>query len=468
MQQGAPKQRLRLKSGPAGVSAMRAGQPWPVLVVDDDPGIHAMTRLLLNDFSYQERRFEMISAATAAEAREILAARPDIPVTLLDVVMESHNSGLELARWVRETLHNARLRIILRTGQPGEAPEDEVMARYDINDYRAKTDLTAQTLFTALVGALRAWTDIDAAEGQAAILERRVEERTRELDTQRRFAETLVEMLPNPVWYKDGAGAYRLYNRAFRDLFGVGAACWSGAMAPDDGSTDSALLSGTTDRLTFEAQIAGHDGAARTVVVSKARLGAPAAPDSGVIGVITDITDRKLLEGELRRLATTDPLTGAANRRQFMAIAEQEAERSARYRRPLAVLMLDIDHFKVVNDTHGHAVGDEVLKAVADACRAGLRDVDLLGRLGGEEFAVLLPETPLPGAIDVAERLCQAVARRAVPLPGGAQIRVTASLGVATYRGDAAQVDQLLARADAALYRAKAEGRDRVIVDSFD
>jgi len=134
--------------------------PWRVLVVDDDEQVHEMTRVLLRDFRFEGRRFDPLSARSAAEAATILEADPDIPVALVDVVMETADAGLRLVRRIREEMNNRRLRIILRTGQPGEAPEREVVLGWDINDYKSKAELTAAKLFTALVGGVRAWRDI--------------------------------------------------------------------------------------------------------------------------------------------------------------------------------------------------------------------------------------------------------------------------------------------------------------------
>ena len=117
--------------------------------------------------------------------------------------------------------------------------------------------------------------------------------------------------------------------------------------------------------------------------------------------------------------AHTDALTGLANRRRFIEIAEAELVRSRRYDAPLSLLMLDIDHFKEVNDAHGHRAGDRVLQQLARTCLEVLRNVDVVGRVGGEEFAILLPETALPGAVDVAERLREAVAMAKVAARGG-------------------------------------------------
>ncbi|WP_247887003.1 DUF3369 domain-containing protein [Azospirillum sp. SYSU D00513] len=147
-------------------------EPWTILVVDDDPQVHAMTAVLLRDFEFDGRRFEIVSALSAAEAQSVLAGRPEIPVALLDVVMETDDAGLRLVRHIRDVMGNTRMRIILRTGQPGQAPERDVVVAYDINDYKSKSELTAQRLFTALVSALRAWRDIVTIERHRQALER--------------------------------------------------------------------------------------------------------------------------------------------------------------------------------------------------------------------------------------------------------------------------------------------------------
>lgn len=163
-----------------------------------------------------------------------------------------------------------------------------------------------------------------------------------------------------------------------------------------------------------------------------------------------------------RRLATTDPLTGVYNRRTFVELADMALARAQRTGKPLSLLMLDLDHFKRVNDRHGHLVGDQVLKSFVRVAETCLRREDLLVRFGGEEFCVLLPDTTLEGAMALAERVRVLVAE--TPLRAGkAQINVTVSFGVDTIReGEPGTVDLLLERADAALYRAKRGGRNRV------
>ncbi|MDX2142793.1 MAG: diguanylate cyclase [Rhodospirillaceae bacterium] len=179
--------------------------------------------------------------------------------------------------------------------------------------------------------------------------------------------------------------------------------------------------------------------------------------------VILDVTERKKLEEELRAQAATDPLTGVPNRRSFDSAARREVERARRYAKSFTVIAIDIDHFKRVNDTYGHDVGDIVLRSMTKTCLEKLRITDVLARLGGEEFAVLLPETSLEAAIVLAERLRVGIATTPIESVKG-QINITVSLGVAQFALNEPTIDLTLKRADEALYKAKREGRDRVEV----
>ncbi len=164
---------------------------------------------------------------------------------------------------------------------------------------------------------------------------------------------------------------------------------------------------------------------------------------------------------EVRRLAVTDELTGLSNHRRFKDELEREVERAGRFGTPLCLVFIDIDHFKRVNDTHGHSVGDQVLMGLAGVLRANVRNVDLACRYGGEEFGVILPSTDLPAAVRVAERLREAVAEE--PLGTDVAVPVTISAGVSCFGADGTTADALLAAADGRLYRAKAAGRNRVV-----
>jgi diguanylate cyclase (GGDEF)-like protein len=162
-------------------------------------------------------------------------------------------------------------------------------------------------------------------------------------------------------------------------------------------------------------------------------------------------------------MAMTDPLTGLFNRRHFLDLAARESARVSRARQPLAVLMLDIDHFKTVNDTFGHATGDQVLTHVARICLGCTRQCDTLARLGGEEFAVLLPDTSMETALTIAERARAAVADdMTLRGPDGAPMRTTLSIGVAALAQGDDGIAAALDRADKAMYLAKSSGRNRV------
>jgi diguanylate cyclase (GGDEF)-like protein/PAS domain S-box-containing protein len=177
--------------------------------------------------------------------------------------------------------------------------------------------------------------------------------------------------------------------------------------------------------------------------------------------VLHNITAHKRMEQELRYLAATDALTGLANRRHFIDQMRLALARHHRHDTPTALLMLDLDWFKRVNDQYGHAVGDEVLRNFADVVQASLRNIDLLGRLGGEEFAILLPDTEAAGAYEFAERVRQRAASQPVQTLAG-EVTVTLSIGVTSFVSQDKNTDVILARADRALYRAKESGRNRV------
>jgi diguanylate cyclase (GGDEF)-like protein len=187
-------------------------------------------------------------------------------------------------------------------------------------------------------------------------------------------------------------------------------------------------------------------------------------PSGGRMLTYEDVSEYVRVSEELEVLATTDDLTKLLNRRQFFASFQDEFERARRQGRPLSLIMIDADHFKDVNDRHGHAVGDEVLRVLAERCRGLFRATDILGRIGGEEFAAALAETDLAEALDTAERVRREVAGEPITV-GTDRLRVTVSVGVAAHGGDPADSADLLQRADRALYAAKAGGRNRVSTD---
>ncbi len=220
------------------------------------------------------------------------------------------------------------------------------------------------------------------------------------------------------------------------------------------------LERGHVENLEFD--LVRKDGSLLPVSVSGTAIRDDAGEVVASRSTVFDLTERKRLEAQLEQLALTDALTGLGNRREFEAQSLREFQRARRLERPLACLLLDIDHFKQVNDRHGHAAGDQVLQGLAQRWRAQMRDIDLLARIGGEEFACLLPETAVEQAVEIAERLRSHVQDWHLDLPTGEKLGVTVSIGVATRAADDEDMTGILARADRALYAAKRAGRNRV------
>lgn len=211
---------------------------------------------------------------------------------------------------------------------------------------------------------------------------------------------------------------------------------------------------------SFETTLHFADGSTREVLLAATATefnGSPLA-----LLALVDISERIEMEARLKHLASTDPLTGLANRALFFATADVEIKRMRRLSHPLAVVMVDIDFFKRINDTHGHDAGDAALSAFAKLCHGSLRGHDLAARLGGEEFALLLPETTPEEALALAERLRREVSELTIP---GTEVRMTISAGVSAVTPGEGSVEDALARADRALYGAKNGGRNRVMAD---
>ena len=212
----------------------------------------------------------------------------------------------------------------------------------------------------------------------------------------------------------------------------------------------------------FPGQMVRRDGQVIDISISSHALYDHAGNFAGVEGIYRDVTQRKNLERELQRLATTDMLTGIANRRAFLEHAESVFERSRSNGEPLALLMLDVDHFKTINDRFGHLEGDRTLVAFAHAVKNQLRASDAVGRLGGEEFGVLLPLTALAEGMEVATRILQSIRALKLNDDAGQHYRITASVGVGAFRHSDRSLRDMLDRADQALYQAKHRGRDGI------
>jgi diguanylate cyclase (GGDEF)-like protein/PAS domain S-box-containing protein len=275
------------------------------------------------------------------------------------------------------------------------------------------------------------------------------------------------------LWAYDWDARQVLYvSPAYERIFGRSAGLlmadykeWRDSVYPDDLEYAQRSLAEVLDKGAVEDReyrIIAADGQVRWIS-DKCFISHQAEPGQRiVVGIAEDITDKKQLESELQRLATTDVLTESSNRRHFFECATLEFEKARLEETPLAFLLLDIDDFKVVNDSYGHPEGDLVLQRIAECGRAALRRGDLFGRIGGEEFAAVFPGCAPDVARQVAERLQREIQKLGFN-HDGQTFGITVSQGLTNLTAEDESIDHLFARADAAMYEAKRQGKNRVV-----
>jgi diguanylate cyclase (GGDEF)-like protein/PAS domain S-box-containing protein len=278
-----------------------------------------------------------------------------------------------------------------------------------------------------------------------------------------------IDMLPSPLFIKDGDCRYIACNRAFESYIGLPRSKIIGATVHDVAPTELAAVYEKADRdllekggtQTYETNVRYADGTYHDVMFFKSVFYGAEGRADGISGVIFDITERKRLENELAQAAREDFLTGAVNLRTFYELADREFLRFKRTGEAFSLLVLDLDHFKGINDTLGHEAGDDALRKFVQTVRLHLREQDVFARAGGDEFRLLLPGTPQRGAISLAERIREEVNRVSLRAPNGG-LALSMSAGLCGSRLDDRGIDDVVRRADAALYQAKAAGRNSV------
>ncbi|MFC5301427.1 EAL domain-containing protein [Azospira restricta] len=385
--------------------------PWRILVVDDDPEVHNATAFALQDIRIDGRPLSFIHAYSADEALAAIVADEDIAVVLLDVVMEHESAGLDLVRTVRQDLGRSALRIILRTGQPGYAPEMRVIREYDINDYKTKSELTRVRLLTTLTTAVRSYeqlrTIMNARRGLALIVDTAADLLARRdpgdfaaaaLDSACRLAgdaasgflcarrQNFANLPGEPPLFLIGArGGFA--DRLGRPLADCGAA---GAFAARAYAEHRTLVAGS-DAAFF---IAGENGRDAVLYL---HTGAPLG-DSGrqllevfCVNIGVGLENAGLI-ADLSFSAFTDRLTRLANRSGFVARIDEHLRSGGR---GWTVALLDIDHFSELNDALGHHKGDQLLLSVAQRLSAMLSPGMILARVGGDVFGLLGPDAAL-------------------------------------------------------------------------
>lgn len=373
---------------------------WKILIVDDEPDVHSATLLALRDIQMEGRRLLFLHAHSASEAREVLAAHPDIAVLLLDVVMESESAGLDLVRYAREELGRRELRIVLRTGQPGYAPEVETITRYDINDYKSKAELTRIRLFTSLTVAIRSYRQIRQLEATREGLENII---AASIDLGRskgikRFADGVVTQLC-ALLGMEPEGLVCASTPSPGDSPVVLAA--AGRFAPFIGQPLDALPDArVSSRLKETLRLRRthmDDGTYLHFPVKHsagvaAFLDVPAPPDAvdqRLVEVFsTNITagfENAYLQERISQLAYVDPLTGLPNRNAFIERVRDLGHGDA------VVAQVDIDNFSGINSVLDFSFGDQVLLAVASRIAEQFAEPVHAARLATDVFGLTGP-----------------------------------------------------------------------------
>jgi diguanylate cyclase (GGDEF)-like protein/PAS domain S-box-containing protein len=419
---------------------MSSVQSIRVLLIEDEAGDAYLVKTSLK--STPEIKFEITWVESLTLAKQALIDSI-FDVVLLDLSLPD-SEGLETIEIAKQIVED--LPIIILTGR-GDTEFALLALKSGVNDYMVKGDFG----FNGLARVIR-----------YALL--RVE-----MEAHNKLLVTALEAAANGIVITDKDAHIKWANLAFSDLTGY-------HLDEAIGRKPSELLSsGVHDKSFYHAMwdrlLAGEHW--RGEVVNKHKDGTLYHEDLSIspvknrrgelvnfIGIKQDISQRKALEEMLQKLANTDPLTGLFNRRVFLERLTQESNRVSRLGGTAVLLMLDLDFFKRVNDTYGHAMGDEVLKQFADVVRSNSRNIDVPARLGGEEFAILLPSTSQSKALIMAERLRKQVSEIAIEHPKNT-VHITVSIGAAVLSEHEVDGEIILNRADSALYTAKESGRNQ-------
>ena len=298
-----------------GTQAREPQEGWKVLIVDDEEEIHALTRIVLSDFSFRGRRLVFLHAYSAKEARALIREHRDTSLILLDVVMERYDAGLQFVRYVRETLRDSSVQIIIRTGQPGVAPERHVVEFYEISDYKEKTELTAEKLYSAVMSALRAYILTRSLEDAVTQLRNELEERRR-IESERELLAKVVEQVGSAVVIADAHGVVQHVNHAFETLTGYAAAevVGSEARVLEDPESDPSDYEKRLASLAQESFWQGRlkkrkkDGTTFFAEVTLSALRDKAGKVTHIVSISRDITSEMQLEARLRHAQKMEAL----------------------------------------------------------------------------------------------------------------------------------------------------------------
>jgi len=426
------------------VSETAREKPASVLLAEDDE----MSREMLSR-RLERRGYEVVGVPDGRCALDALAGRA-FDLVLLDWMMPEL-SGIDTLAAIRARQDGADLPVIMITAK--DRSDDIVLAfERGASDYVTKpVDFAvAAARIQTQIALRKARLELRASEERYALAARGANDGLWDwnlLEDVLYVSPRWREMLGEPASDQAGASSLWLERVHAEDLDTVRSAL-------------DAHLRGASAHFECEHRMRSSDGGHVWVLARGMAVRDAAGRPYRIAGSQTDITARRAAYEQLRLDATHDPLTGLYNRRQLLAELEQQVAAAQRYQYPLSFCFCDLDHFKQINDTHGHPTGDRVLRAVAEMLRRHLRVGDIAGRYGGDEFCVIFPHTEVARAVRVAERIRRSLEATAFTDSSGRHFRVSATFGAAD-RAEGSSADTLIERADAALYAAKREGRNR-------
>ncbi len=476
---------------------------WKVLIVDDDSSVHQSTKLALRNLQFEGKNLFFLSAYTAEEAKTIIAQNQDLAFILLDVVMEAHNSGLKLVQHIRDELNNKLVRIILRTGQPGEAPEESVIIDYDINDYKLKLELTRNKLMVTAISALRSYRDMLALENSSKemmvlytaleavkdnledLIDLRTQKLEQEIKARKQLEKTLrltqfsLDRARDAIYFVNADANFFYVNEATSDVLGYSKEELLKMKIYDlNSNIDKSNWNRQWQELkekksfTYESTHITKEGVGIPVEITQNYLSFEQQEYN--CAIVRDIRDRKKVEAKLRQaneqlkhLANVDKLTQIANRRSFDQYYQSQWAEMMQSGQLLTLIFCDVDYFKKYNDLYGHQAGDDCLKTIAQTINNSLlRTTDLAARYGGEEFAIILPNTNVDDAIRFAQNLQQNI-REQLLVHKASEVSsyISLSIGISSIIPTPKILPSfLVSQVDSALYQAKKAGRDRYFV----
>lgn len=458
--------------------------PWLILVVDDDPDVHKLTHFILRDLLFEGRTVAFLDAYSATEAFTLIEQNPDTAVILLDVVMETDHAGLELVQRIRELLNNRMVRIIIRTGQAGQAPELQVITEYDINDYREKTELTSRKLISTVISALRGFRDLKTIQAMVH-QQRKTEERLKiaatvfegamtEAAEQMTITAQVFEHAIEGVVVCDKNNTILSVNPAFSTITGYSAEEAIGntpRMLRSD-RQDTAFYATMWQTIQDHGQWQGEiwnrrkDGEAYPQYQTITAIRNRNKEISHYIGLFHDLTPLKAMDRALRsadqamkQAGQHDALTGLPTRELYIDRLNQAIGHANRKNNKVLLMVFDIDRFQNINNRLGHPSGDQLLQEITQRAQPFIREGDTLARLGGDVFAFILREIKQPkDAMVVIDKLTNAISKPFVIQQN--TLFITASIGITLYPDDGDKTSILMKNADIALSRAKKAGRD--------